>query len=1002
MAEADTDAGSDTGLETDPFAAVMAEALRRNLGVAEMMRLETLKWEFLARAAPDQHHRFAYYAAAILARSGDERLTFAPPGSAAPVSPARPQRPRENRGITRATALIRARTWAARHRHALAISGALLMLAALTAAWVYRWWFADDEPLPPPTTPIELADRIGASVRRAANLTASYLLRPDAVWWWLAGAIVAAALCALVWRHLRRQRLRRDANANSQPLAAVAVRVGRNTLFADPALRGALRNLRRHRACPSDRIDVSASIRATLASGGLPQVRFGTRPQTPEYLVLSEREAPGDHLPEVAGALGDRLDQAAIVNARYEFYGDPSELRSVGRGESEHFETLEGVIGRHEGATMMVLMESADACPDSGAMPRWLEAAAATRSTPFLINPRDPRQWNRDERTLEDLGLASFPATIAGLGALAERIGRGDPEGRGGDEGRGGARASSGAEPDLAAYLSRHRTMLLSPAPPDPARIAAVIDNLERWLDAGAMDWLRTIALFPVITTGFTFFAGATLAEQTLVTHERFLALARLPWLRTGQMPDWLRKPLVNGFSQARLERATAVVHAYLMPPRGQVGARSDFLQLRRRAAEPKQRRKLMARLAAMDNPLSEDALMLGALGGAPPDALDIEVREDTLPPVPWHQRPSLRALVGALAGLIVLSFVHSPLRIEHVPDTSPPAPTASDTVEQQPQTGADGKPDTPEIAAGGSGAPTVPLPVTEASPAPAEPKPQDAVVPDQPSLYIQIPSAAQRAEAQILARQLAGFAIGGKPLAVHAIQVVSNGPRETQLRCFQSDTCKTAVVLALELARLSVNPQIKRFQASDFKWVSAKKPSQYELWIGTSQDAAAELSMAAAGSVSASLESKTQVQQQVQQQRQPQTPLQQQQVPNQAPQSKLPVVSRSWTFMCDYVGTSGLPASRIDQTISDLTGELRSRNVRSLILTGTGRRGATLSLASIGGEPDPMDLCRTYVVSRLQKALPGIAITDQGGDPVSTRAGRAIKVTAIYDQANE
>ena len=68
--------------DPDPFEAAFAEARRRNFGAVEMLRLETLRWEFLARAPPERHAEFSRYAAAILTRTHGEHAAFvAPPGA---------------------------------------------------------------------------------------------------------------------------------------------------------------------------------------------------------------------------------------------------------------------------------------------------------------------------------------------------------------------------------------------------------------------------------------------------------------------------------------------------------------------------------------------------------------------------------------------------------------------------------------------------------------------------------------------------------------------------------------------------------------------------------------------------------------------------------------------------------------------------------------------------------------------------------------------------------
>lgn len=945
-------------ISSDPFEAAFAEARRRNFGAVEMLRLETLRWEFLARAPPERHAEFARYAAAILTRTHGEHAAFvAPPGATKPATA----------GVTDgATAVQRladepgqdARTWFERHR--LRAIAAVLVLLLAVIALIY-WNSNRDQTATPVTevtetpTPTPTPNSVPAP---AAKAPPSLVFAPDA--WWMLGMTLILLLPAgyMQWHARRRRVLRRDANADPQPNEHVAVRVGRNTLFADRSLRPVLRNLRRHRAVASDRIDVSASLRATVLRAGLPSIRFGKRRLTPEYLLLNEREAPHDHLAELAEALGARLDQAYIVNTRYEFFGEPGAVRRTSGREAERFEDLAGVISRHEGATTMVLMESADALPANGQAPQWLETAAE-HTRPVLLNPRETRRWDQDERDLAAHGLVSFPASVAGLAGLAERIVRGDLETA------GGPRAPASAEPDLAAYLGGHRTMLLSPDPPDAARIEAVIENLERWLDAGAMDWLRTIALFPVIATGFTFFAGATLAEHTLVTQDRFLALARLPWLRTGQMPGWLRQALVAGFSPARLGRATAVIQAYLTPPPGEVRTREDLLGLRREADAPGARRKLRDRLVAMDHPLSEDTLLLGALNGQEPGELDIALDPNAFTTRRWYRRPDFQAFAGVLAGIALLSWIDPPMRREEVPPEPQPPKENTRPPDAGPTAVATGAihiaEATPEID------PAVPTAVPEALP---------------PRLYIQVRSEADRARARAAVKKLAGLEVGGARMSFPGIELRRDGPADSQIRCFEPATCTNAPVLQKALSSAGIAARIVPFRANDFTWKSAARPNHYELWIAPSGKAAAPAPAPGPGPTI-----------------RPTTPLIEVPTSQSAPapsdtetpdksdgpinrtNQRAPRLPQMITVSCEYLGKPRT-SDEIDKQIVELVARTKGERVSSLVV-GQPYSNITKS-------------CREMILEGLNRYFPGVRI-EPGLIGTSLRAGDALEVTAFF-----
>jgi hypothetical protein len=801
----------------DYFELVMEEARCRGAGAPEMLRLEALKWEFLARAAPGEHHRFPAYAAAVLFRRHDERASFA--RKLAPPAAARPDVKGEEGEGTEKTPTPAPLKPGLGERSAALLAVAQLAVVILGIALLHFLTPAPETIEPPPPPP---PTDIPTSLPTASPVPPDMIpvLRSDLWWWAIVAAIVAAALAYVVWRRLRRVRLRRDATDNAQPFADVAVRVGRSGLFADAVVRPALRALRRPRAVPSQRVDVARSIHATLVAGE-PVICYAPRLLSPEYLLLSEREVPQDHLPEIFEALGERFDQAQIVNARYEFHGDPAQLRLVSGGGRDDFEPLEAVLAKHEGARVLVLMESHDAL---AGVRRWLDTASLENVT-LLVNPRQRSCWGEEERRLRTAGLPCLPASPEGIAELAERIGRGmtDADGR--------AAEPAEPEPDLAAFLARHRAMLMSAIAPDSQRIDAVVANLERWLDSGAMDWLRTIALFPAINSGFTFFAGATLAESTLITHSRYLAIARLPWLRAGYMPAWLREALVRGFTPQKLERATAVVQAYLLPSREPVAGRQSLLGIRKQGENPASRRKLLARLAANENPLYADSLLLGALAGTPPEALEVSMPDPALGRRRWFERPELHAAAGALAALALLCALVPPLVWTPRDIVPPPDNSVADDLANAAEDAANAV----EAAADNASYPaneTQPANTVEPVVPPVEPVTPPVKPAGRPVVYIQIGSPSLRPQALKLVGALEGLRLGGEPARFPGIEVRPSRLITNQIRCFTPKTCAEARKLQAAMGKAGVSAAIQAVRKTG-SWTSATAPeNQYEIWL--------------------------------------------------------------------------------------------------------------------------------------------------------------------------
>lgn len=671
-------------------------------------------------------------------------------------------------------------------------------------------------------------------------------------------AILAVAALAFAWPWLQRwwegrhrHQLRRDPLPDRSALVKVATLAGTARLFADPGLGEALRKLRRHRAAPSTRIDVRRSIRATIAHGRVPTLRFARRRLSPDYILLSERERPHDHLAAVAGAWRERLSEAKIGCEHYEFHGDPTTLRRIAETDATGRpigaggrERLDAVLARHEGADVVVMLESFDALAAPDAAPQWL-ARARQATRPHQMNPRQPRFWSRLEVQLEALGLPAFPATVAGTGQLADRIGRGID-----DEAASAAPLRTPGQPDLAAFLARNRALVLSPDEPTAAQIASIVDTLERWLDQDAWDWLRALAVFPTVNGGFTFFAGCVIRDETVITHERYLMLARLPWLRAAFMPDWLRLALLRTLSPDALGRAGATAAAFLQPPADAPDRAEQLLDLRRAVEDdPAARRRLAEDLARGGNPGFNDRLLIEVLGGQPPDQLGVVLDGDlAAPPLPWWRHQGARsALAGVIgAGLLLAAQPLAWQRgagvvqvgSEPGEPVAGPRPRPVETPDSGPMASSTPPPDSttsPDVTQTAPDTTPTPVPVTVPTPiATSTAPPVSEIVGKTATLYVQYAVEGQQVEASLVAKQLNRVSLNGVRLSVGALEFTgANSPDEDELRCFDPSGCALAALLLPRMNANGLYPELVYFRTEDLALSRRAKPNQLELWFG-------------------------------------------------------------------------------------------------------------------------------------------------------------------------
>ena len=101
----------------------------------------------------------------------------------------------------------------------------------------------------------------------------------------------------------------------------------------------------------------------------------------------------------------------------------------------------------------------------------------------------------------------------------------------------------------------------------------------------------------------------------------------------------------------------------------------------------------------------------------------------------------------------------------------------------------------------------------------------------EQPQLWIHVQSVDQKGLGEEIFKTIENTRIGGEPLDRKPIQIVSNGPRESQLRYFKKQDKPHVTELFSTLCRLIPALELKDF-SSDYSHVKWIKPGHFELWL--------------------------------------------------------------------------------------------------------------------------------------------------------------------------
>lgn len=629
----------------DHFETAGAALALLDRGADGWIRFERLRRALQSRGIASSDDRIPEWFAAALCRTAAERerflAAFVTGGIAISDQETGTRAAERPRPAGATSAIRRLREWLYRHRRLAAAATALLLGALLL--WL-RWLLR-----PGPLT----TGTLNTTSSPSAIPIAQQQFHPD--WGLMALAMVPLifALLYALFEHFRRRQIRRDFAPPGERSETLGIaRIG-EAHFGGAASQRVRRLMQRHWAGPSSRLDIARTIRATIRSGGIPQPQMATRPHTPQYLVLSERQSPRDHLAALAQAFSQRLREDNVAHEHFEFFGLPYRLQPAAEGQPPAREQLASVVARSQGARTLVMMEAHD-CAAGTAAPPWIAELSGLGRT-ALLDPRPPRQWGTSEALLAAAGLQPFTADEEGFAAYGTWLTEADRP----------VDMAVGRGFDPCERLARHRRMMLGEEAPADPLVQGIVYDLGATLGEEAMIWLRAVALSPRLDPGLTVQLGRTLrspAGVELFSQQRYLALARLPWLRAGRMPRWLRVALVRGLKPAQLDIAVAVIQAYLLP----VADAGDALEIDlARGRDAKLREKLLTWLRMTPESVLSDRILIEALQGRHPARLAVEAPNALAHALRWlrlWRELRVALLLASISAFMVAVAIYRPI----------------------------------------------------------------------------------------------------------------------------------------------------------------------------------------------------------------------------------------------------------------------------------------------------------------------------------------------------
>jgi hypothetical protein len=492
---------------------------------------------------------------------------------------------------------------------------------------------------------------------------------------WAALVVLVAAFLGwkLWWIHRSRLFLSRRATRESPDLARVPVKWARGELFRHVTVGRVAQKLRHRRQVASDRIDVRATVQSTVRKAGWPTPVSGKTSVNPEYLVLIDRADHHDHQAQFFHELIDRLAADEVTVVRYEFDGDARVCYPPGSPAT--VATVRELAARHpEHRLLIVSNGSSLISPLTGEPIRWADQFARW-PVRALLTPEPIDDWGYPELILAQHGFLVLPATEEGFEALADSLRQESPE----------PILRPQPSPPFPEVLRDRPRHWLDRREPRPEHLRELLGQLRDYLGEHGYEWLAACAVYPALHWELTLDLGFNLRTGgglRLLEPKRLAAMARLPWLRHGAMPDWLRLALIRSLPQDR-ERAIRESLQTLLLRVSQGRAEDLDLEIahdRRGVLAPlaKQVFRTLRRQSPEDSPL-RDFVFAACMNGRRPGPLALEL--------PWALggpfgarmgRAIPRALQGLRDRVAVVVAAAAPLRWRPGP-LAPGLPWAAD-----------------------------------------------------------------------------------------------------------------------------------------------------------------------------------------------------------------------------------------------------------------------------------------------------------------------------------
>ncbi len=266
-------------------------------------------------------------------------------------------------------------------------------------------------------------------------------------------------------------------------------------------------------------LDLEKTISGTIENGGFPAVRYKTVTRPPEYLILIDLPNYRDHYAHLWNDLVTTLAGEGVYVTRYFYEQDPRVCFKEPAGQREYLSVLKSRYSDHR----LIICGDGEGFlePLTGELDKWT-GLFKTWQERALLTTRRPREWSWKEIALAG-DFVVVPATNEGLCALEDHW-------------------EQPTEPGLKTWKQVDEKLPFLPRGREEQ-----VEELRKYLGQDTFQWLCACAVYPELHWDLTLYLGTLpCMPENLLNEENVLHLLRLPWFRTGAIPDELRWELIN------------------------------------------------------------------------------------------------------------------------------------------------------------------------------------------------------------------------------------------------------------------------------------------------------------------------------------------------------------------------------------------------------------------------------------------------------------------------